>query len=267
MKKEEFKKYHEMSPFEVKDVLISLATESFKKNAKKSDKYLNAGRGNPNFFNTIVRDSFNYFSLFATHIADVVSSFEHIAFRYTKENLYNKFLDYIQKQPQTQAVLFLKKAVDFAIREYKFDPDEFLYEFADGALGDFYPMPPRIFPHVEKITLKYLEEVLCPDKHLPKGGYSIFATEGATAAMIYIFNTLKYNKIINAQDHIAIMTPIFSPYLEIPMLGEFNLVEVKVEADEFAKWQIPEKELNKLLDPSIKAVFLVNPQSPCLDAS
>lgn len=262
MIKEELKKYHQMSPFEIKDFLITLAIESFSKNSKKSDKFLNAGRGNPNFFNTTARNAFNYFTLFATHIAETSSSFDDIAFRYTKENIYLKLLDFINREEQNEGIIFLKKAIEYAIGEYKFDPDEFIYELADGALGDFYPEPPRIFPYIEKITLNYLAEILCPDKTLPKGKYQIFATEGATAAMIYTFNSLKNNKIIKDQDHIAIITPIFSPYLEIPMLSDYNLIQVKIEADEYQGWQISDKELNKLLDPSIKALFLVNPTNP-----
>lgn len=261
MNKDELKRYHEMSPFEIKDLLISMASESFKKLNKKNDKLLNAGRGNPNFFNTLARDAFSYFSLFATHIADS-SSFDDIAFRYTKEDIYQKFLEYLDRLPSSETKFFLKKLIEYAIKEFKFDPDEFVYELADGALGDFYPVPPRIFPHIEKIIIRYLSEILCPNKTLPKGKYNVFATEGATAAMIYTFNSLKYNKIINKKDLIALMTPIFSPYLEIPMLSEFNLTQIKIEADEYHAWQVPDKELNKLLDPTIKALFLVNPTNP-----
>lgn len=262
MFKEELKKYHKMSPFEVRDLLISTAKENLIKNGKKNEKLLNAGRGNPNFFNTLVRDAFNYFSLFATHIASSASSIDNIAFRYTKENIYEKFLDYLKKQKENEPIVFLKKAIEYAIKEFKFDKDEFIYEIADGAIGDFYPLPPRIFPHIEKITIKYLAEILCPDKTLPKGKYQTFATEGAGAGIIYLFNSLKNNKIINSEDHIALITPIFSPYLEIPILSDYNLIEVKIEADEYHGWEISDNELNKLLNPSIKALFLVNPMNP-----
>lgn len=262
MHKEDLKKYHKMSPFEIKDHLVTLAKLSFEKNGKKEDKFLNAGRGNPNFFNTIVRDAFSYFSLFANHLADSASSFDNIAFRYTKENIYQKFIEYFEKREKNEAIIFLIDAINFAIKEFDFDKDAFIYELSDGALGVFYPEPPRIFSHVEKITIKYLAEILCPDKALPKGKYHIFATEGATAAMIYTFNSLKNNKILNAKDHIGIITPIFSPYLEIPELSDYNLVHVKIKADEFNEWQIPDVEINKLLDTSIKALFLVNPANP-----
>jgi len=262
MEKEKLKKYHEISPFEIKDILINLAKESHKKHAKQGDKYLNAGRGNPNFFNTIVRDAFAHFTLFANNLADVKSPFEDIAFRYTKENAYKNFLEFIKSSKQNKAIKFLKKAIDFAIKKFKFDADSFVYELADAAIGDFYPMPPRIFPTVEKISTRYLAEILTPDKKLPDGHFDLFATEGATAAMIYIFNSLKYNKIINPKDHIAIASPIFSPYIEIPMLSEFNLVEILIKSDESDSWQIPDSELKKLRDPSIKALFLVNPTNP-----
>ncbi|NGX55888.1 MAG: Bifunctional aspartate aminotransferase and L-aspartate beta-decarboxylase [Candidatus Anoxychlamydiales bacterium] len=262
MKKVDFKKLHELSPFEVKDLLIKTAQTSFSKKGKKYDKYLNAGRGNPNFFNTIVREAFVIFSNFAVHLAASKSEFADVAFRLDKENIYKEFQDYINEIKDNKAADFLKNAIDFAIKEYKFEEDEFVFEFADAALGDFYPMPPRIFPHVETIVTKYLEQILCPDKKLVKGEYDVFATEGATAAMIYIFNSLKYNNLVTPKDKIAIITPIFSPYLEIPKLHEFQLEEIFIEGDEFNEWQIPDSEIEKLKDPSIKALYMVNPTNP-----
>ena len=97
---------------------------------------------------------------------------------------------------------------------------------------------------------------------MPKDGLDLFAVEGGTAAMAYIFNSLKENKIIAKGDRIAIGTPIFTPYLEIPKLNDYQLEEVLIEADSNQGWQYPESELRKLEDPSIKAFFLVNPSNP-----
>lgn len=80
--------------------------------------------------------------------------------------------------------------------------------------------------------------------------------------MAYIFNSLKENKIIKNGDRIAIGSPIFTPYLEIPKLNDYQLEEVLIEADPNLGWQYPESELRKLEDPSIKAFFLVNPSNP-----
>ena len=52
-----FKKYNELSPFELKNILIKMAE------GKHPDLLLNAGRGNPNFFNVFCRKIFARFVL------------------------------------------------------------------------------------------------------------------------------------------------------------------------------------------------------------
>ena len=63
------------------------------------------------------------------------------------------------------------------------------------------------------------------------------------------------NKLIAQGDKIAIGSPIFSPYLEIPHLNDYNLEEVEIIADVNDEWQYPDSEIDKLKDPSIKAFF------------
>ena len=67
-----------------------------------------------------------------------------------------------------------------------------------------------------------------------KGDFSLFATEGGTAALTYIFQTLHENGMINPGDKIALGTPIFSPYLEIPPLADYRLDIIDVRMDEDA---------------------------------
>ena len=73
---------------------------------------------------------------------------------------------------------------------------------------------------------------------------------------------MKENNLIQKGDKIAIGAPIFTPYLEIPELNDYQLVEVLVNSDPDANWQYPEAELRKLEDPAIKAFYLVNPSNP-----
>ncbi|MDE6027554.1 MAG: bifunctional aspartate transaminase/aspartate 4-decarboxylase, partial [Muribaculaceae bacterium] len=66
---------------------------------------------------------------------------------------------------------------------------------------------------------------------------------------------------------IALMTPIFTPYLEIPELDryEFDVVNIyanELDSDGFHLWQYPDSELDKLRDPSVKLLCLVNPSNP-----
>ena len=48
------------------------------------------------------------------------------------------------------------------------------------------------------------------------GKIDLFAVEGATAGITYVFNSLRENKLIASGDTIAIGMPIFAPYIEIP---------------------------------------------------
>ena len=247
-----------MSPFEFKNVLINLAETSAK---KKKKQMLNAGRGNPNFLNTTAREAFSYLNLFATETASRRTKTPDLGLKTEKKDIAKKLKAYLNKR-KGHAVDFLKKGIAYAEKSLKIKPDDFVYELVDAVLGDFYPSPPRIFPHTEKVVNEYLRHVLCATKKPAKGEFDLFATEGATAAMVYVFDSLKENKILKYGDHIALVTPIFSPYLEIPALNDYKLIEVDIRGDEDLGWQIPDSELKKLEDKRVKALFMVHPTNP-----
>ena len=96
----------------------------------------------------------------------------------------------------------------------------------------------------------------------PKGSFELYAVEGGTAAMCYIFKSLKTNRLLNAGDTIALGTPIFTPYLEMPHLEDYDLKVINVEAKQEDRFQFGDEELAKLLDPKVKAFFLCNPGNP-----
>jgi aspartate 4-decarboxylase len=105
----------------------------------------------------------------------------------------------------------------------------------------------------------------------PKGKLDLFAVEGGTAAMAYIFHSLGVNRVLNRGDTIAMGTPIFTPYLEIPHLKEYAFNVVSLEQSEMTPqgrhaWQYPQSEIKKLEDPRVKAVFVVNPSNPASTA-
>ena len=80
--------------------------------------------------------------------------------------------------------------------------------------------------------------------------------------MTYVFQSLRENGLIKPGDKIAIATPIFSPYLEIPVLDDYQLEIVDIRMDRLDDWQLPQSELDKLLDPAIKIFCIVNPSNP-----
>ena len=159
----------------------------------------------------------------------------------------------------------LNESVQFLTKE-GINADDLIHEWVDGIIGDQYPDPDRILKYTELIVEKYLIQEMC-DRQTSPDHYDLFATEGGTAAMCYLFNSLKANKLLLQGDRIALMTPIFTPYIEIPQLKEFNFDVVNTQASQLTKegyhtWQYPENELDKLKDPSIKLLCLVNPSNP-----
>ena len=62
----------------------------------------------------------------------------------------------------------------------------------------------------------------------PPGRFDLFAVEGGTAAICYIFRSLTANRLLRPGDRIALGTPIFTPYLEIPELEDYGLEPVYV---------------------------------------
>ncbi len=120
--------------------------------------------------------------------------------------------------------------------------------------------------HGEGIVRRYLAKTMCDDRP-PPGNFDLFAVEGGTAAMCYVFNSLVANGLLQRGDTIALGTPIFTPYLEIPQLERVRVQDRRGRAERDGAdgrhtWQYPDAELAKLEDPRIKAFFLVNPQQP-----
>ena len=255
--KTNMQKYASMSPFELKNVLIEMAQIAAK---KKNKEMLNAGRGNPNFLNTTTREAFCHLNLFATDLASKNTKIKDLGLRPEKKGIAKKLNTFLSKK-KNDATTLLKKSIAYCAKELKLNPDDVVFELADASLGDFYPSPPRIFPNTEKIVFTYLNKVLFNGK-LAKGKFKLFANEGATASMVYTFKSLKENFILNEGDSIAIITPIFSPYLEIPELNDYQLVEVYVKGDEKKGWQIPDSEIKKLENKKVKALYFVNPTNP-----
>lgn len=253
------RKYETLSPFEIKDELIKLA----KKNAQKSaHAFLNAGRGNPNWIATRGREAFFLFGQFAVEEAKRVM--EHpagVAGMPQARGIAGRLDAWLATHANMAGADTLKQIVPFAIQRFGFEADAFVHELADSIIGDNYPVPDRMLVHNERITHEYLNWAMCgSDPHL--GKFDLYAVEGGTAAMCYIFKSLKANRLLNAGDTIALGTPIFTPYLEMPHLEDYALNVVFVNAEREDGFQFTEADFKQLEDPKVKAFFLVNPGNP-----
>lgn len=80
--------------------------------------------------------------------------------------------------------------------------------------------------------------------------------------MCYIFKALKNARLLNPGDTIALATPIFTPYLEMPALEDYALKQIHVTSEAEDRFQLTPDDLKALEDPTVKALFLVNPGNP-----
>ncbi len=160
-----------------------------------------------------------------------------------------------------RAPSFLPKWSRSPSKKFDFDPDAFVHELVDSIIGDNYPVPDRMLVHNERIVHEYLMWAMCGEPR-PAGKFDLYAVEGGTAAMCYIFKSLKANRLLNPGDTIALGTPIFTPYLEMTHLEDYDLKVVHVGAPQENRFQYTDEELKKLEDPKIKAFFVVNPGNP-----
>lgn len=252
------KKLEGLGAFEISSKMLKLAQNNEKHNA-----FLNAGRGNPNWINTQGRLALSRIIEFGVFESRRTMKDGNLAGYTALDGIYERFIAFLDGSHEADK--FLCDAIDYSIKNLNVDKDELVKEFVDGAIANNYPVPSRCLVNTEKILNMYLEKELYSGAKLAKET-NIFPTEGGTAAICYIFNSLKENGLIKAGDKIAINTPIFTPYLQIPELKDYEMVEVDLRSKEENNWIIDSAELDKLEDKDIKALFFVNPSNPASKA-
>jgi aspartate 4-decarboxylase len=255
----DLKQFDKMGPFEIKDELIKLA----KKTSKTTQTaFLNAGRGNPNWIATEPREGFFLLGQFAlTESRRVMEHPAGLAGMPAAQGIAARLEAWLGKHADAPGAAFLGKMLPFAVKTFKFDADAFVHELVDSIIGDNYPVPDRMLVHNERVVHEYLMWAMCGNPH-PAGKFDLYAVEGGTAAMCYIFKSLKANRLLQPGDTIALGTPIFTPYLEMTHLEDYALNVVNIAAPQENRFQFTDAELKKLEDPQIKAFFLVNPGNP-----
>ncbi|MDM0025653.1 bifunctional aspartate transaminase/aspartate 4-decarboxylase [Variovorax saccharolyticus] len=251
----EVEKMANLSPFELKDALIKVASESDR-------LMLNAGRGNPNFLATTPRHGFFQFGLFAMSESERSYVYmEDVGGFPQREGIEARFEIFTRTHRSVPGVRFIEAAVSYVRDQLGLSAGDFIYEMCEAILGCNYPVPDRMLRLSEIIVDQYIHREMI-GTHPFVGKFDMYAVEGGTAAMTYLFNSLRENHLIEPGDTIALGMPIFTPYIEIPHLNDYRLVELNIDAEPENNWQYTKKELQKLLDPKVKAFFLCNPSNP-----
>ncbi len=248
-------KFASLSPFELKDALIHTANKS-------NRLMLNAGRGNPNFLATKPRHGFFQFGMFAMTEAersyiymDGVGGFPQ------REGIEARFEIFANAHRDEPGVGFIAASVSYVRDQLGMNAGDFIYEMCEAILGCNYPVPDRMLRLSEQIVGQYIHREMV-GTHPFVGKFDMYAVEGGTAAMTYLFSSLRANRVLSFGDTIALGMPIFTPYIEIPNLNDYQLNQVHIDAPASNNWQFTFEELDKLLDPKVKAFFLVNPSNP-----
>jgi aspartate 4-decarboxylase len=253
------RQYETLSPFEIKNDLAKVAT----KTAKASQvAYLNAGRGNPNWVATEPRSAFFLLGQFAvTESQRTMSLAGGLGGMPKAPGIAERLTTWLETHADMPGATLLQNVIPWAVKRFGFAPDAFVHELVDSIIGDNYPVPDRMLVHNEQIVREYLQWAMCGEPR-PAGRFDLYAVEGGTAAMCYIFKSMKANRLLNHGDTIAMVTPIFTPYLEMPHLEDYGLHIVGIPARQEQRWQFTDADLAPLLDPKVKAFFVVNPGNP-----
>ncbi|MBL0372947.1 bifunctional aspartate transaminase/aspartate 4-decarboxylase [Rhizobium sp. KVB221] len=256
----DYREYEKMSPFEIKDGLIKLAKRSAQ---KATHALLNAGRGNPNWIATAPREGFFLFGQFA--LSECRRTMDNpvagLAGMPQMNGIAARFEAWLDRHADEAGANFLSAMVEHAVKMFGFNADAFVFELTDSIIGDNYPVPDRMLIHTEQVVHRYLMWAMGGEGAKP-GKFDLFAVEGGTAAMCYIFKSLMANRILKKGDTIALGTPIFTPYLEIAELEDYAFKTVHIRAAQEHRFQYSDEEIKKLEDPKIKAFFVVNPGNP-----
>src|SRR5262252_3358118 len=255
----ELRNFESLSPFEIKDELIKLA----KKTSRTTQAaFLNAGRGNPNWIATTPREGYFLLGQFAvTESKRVMDHPAGLGGMPQAQGIASRLEAWLAKHSDMPGASFLSQMVTFTVKKFGFEPDAFVHELVDSIIGDNYPVPDRMLVHNKRITHDYLMWAMCGDPR-PAGKFDLYAVEGGTAAMCYIFKSLKANRLLHPGDTIALGTPIFTPYLEMTHLEDYDLKMVEIKAPQENRFQYTDAEIKKLEDPKVKAFFIVNPGNP-----
>src|SRR5208283_4181889 len=176
MDRADLDKMSELSPFELKDTLVTLAS-------RHSERLmLNAGRGNPNFLSTVPRHGFFQLGLFAMSEAERYCGDmrEGVGGLPQPEGIAARFETFAQARQETPGVAFLSSALSYVREQLGFSDRDFLQELVEGVLGCNYPSPVRMLAHTEEIVRHYLRKEMTGGPVLA-GRIDLFAVEGATA--------------------------------------------------------------------------------------
>lgn len=258
------KKMENISPFELKNRLIDMADESLKKTARTM---LNAGAAIPTGLQPLHAKPFSFWENSGLEeCRHVMFLPEGIAGIPEKQGIAARFEQFLKSNTYQPGAKLLEQTYHYMLMQHARRPRQPRTRMG----GKRHRQPVSCArPHpqfTEMLVCDYLNQEMC-DNRPPRGAFNLFATEGGTAAMCYIFDSLQENFLLDKGDGIALMVPAFTPYIEIPQLDRYRFKVTELHANRMSKdglhlWQYSDEDIDRLKNPAIKALFVTNPSNP-----
>ncbi len=222
----------------------------------------------PNWTAVPPREAFFRLGLFGIRECKRVASHDYgICGVPEKNGIASRFEQYVDDDNTLPGIALLWDTYRYGIDQHGFDPDDWVYELTCGVIGTQAPSPVYVRTLAEVVIHDFLMQEMCQQKVHYRRTHDLFTTEGGTAAVGYVFDSLVNNHLLRQGDTIAIGVPAFAPFLELPALDRYRFHVVYIHGSERdtsgnATFQYATTEIDKLKDPSVKCFFVTNPSNP-----
>ena len=157
---------------------------------------------------------------------------------------------------------FLQAMVPWAVKKFGFDADKFVHELVDSIIGDHYPVPDRMLVHNEQIVHEYLR---VGDVRKPAAEGQVQDLRGRGRHRRDVLHL----QVAEEQPASSIpATRLRSACRSSRRTSRWRTwrtttsISSRSHAKQENRFQYPDAELKKLLDPKVKAFFVVNPGNP-----
>lgn len=241
-----------------KDKMITLVNN---KTSKSAPLYTNVQKNLPSWTEKDAREAFFSLGKFAVMESGRNAPSGRLGGKIQMSGIYKRFVNHIDDYPQDKGLKFIFNVVRYGVENMKFDPDEWLYELVDGVLGINYSIDGHVYSHIEEVVKLYLKTVL--GFHENKNEFDIFSIEGLNVGIQYLVHSLMMNEILEKGDKVAVLLSRHGGNDRVPIFQNLELELIPIYHDSFLEDDsaLVKENLQRLKDPDIKALFMINPNN------
>ena len=257
-----------LSPFELKDKLIEYAKDSTQEKSA-THKFLNAGRGNPNWVATTPREAF--FLARAVRARGVEARVGRARPRRAcrTPTACAGRLAHVPRMrvAERRSRSCCARASTTASTKLGFDADAFVHELVDSIVGDNYPVPDRMLVHAERVVQRVPRRRRCAASARRRARSICSPSRAAPRPCVTCSSSLRREPHPASGRHHRARHADLHAVPRDAAARRLRLQDRRHRARRDGAtgchtWQYPDAEIAKLEDPKVKAFFIVNPSNP-----